>query len=144
MSAFSGIPRMLLLAVGMTLTAGLAVAANAPAMTSAEIMALLSDKTLFMVDRAQGRSYGNLVRMYFGTDGSLVAHSSSGMSNSGTWEVKEDGLMCNTWRNGWRDGWCYTLHRDDDEVNFIATKAWAENFTGLKWVMKSSKDGNHM
>lgn len=122
-----------------------AIAADAPAMAAAEVKTLLNDKTLFMVDRAQGRSYGNAVRMYFAPDGSLAAQSSSGMSNSGTWEVKEDGLMCNTWRDDrWRASWCYTLHRDGDDVDFIATTASPQAFTGLKWVMKSSKDGNQM
>lgn len=121
---------------------GSAIAADAPAMTTDEISSLLVGRTLFMVDRSRGRGAGNSVRMYFSPDGTVSASSSSGMSNSGSYTIK-DNTMCNDWRDSrWRSPWCFTLHRDDDDVDFMAITGSPD--TGLTWKMRSSKDGNQM
>lgn len=117
-----------------------ASAADGPALTSEEITGLIVGRTLYMLDTGNGGGRGNTVRMFFDPSGEVRAISTSGMSNSGPYTIK-DGTLCNEWRDArWRGPWCYTLHKDDDEVKFVNTSASPDR--GQKWLMKSSKDGN--
>lgn len=117
-----------------------AAAADGPALVSDEITSLLVGRTLYMLDTGNGGGRGNTVRMFFDPSGEVRAVSTSGMSNSGPYTIK-DGTLCNEWRDTrWRGPWCYTLHKDDDEVKFINTSVSPDR--GQKWLMKSSKDGN--
>ena len=43
---------------------------------------------------------------YFGKDGKVVYNDSKGLSQTGTWVITDDGMMCYDWRK-WRDR-CYS------------------------------------
>lgn len=105
------------------------------ALNKEEVSALLKG-TLIMIDRGTGRGAGNQVRMEFREDGKVWANSTSGMSNSGSFLVNDDGSMCQKWNDErWRKEWCYRLYQDGDSVQFQAIFA-DPPFTGLKWEMK--------
>lgn len=104
-----------------------------PAMTKEEVTALLKGK-LTLIDRAQGRSYGNVVRAEF-EDGKVSANSSSGMYNTGSFSVNDDGSMCQQWNDTrWGDKWCYNLYRDGGVVKFKTITVHQGRDVGIiKW-----------
>lgn len=96
--------------------------ASRQAMSKEEVAALLNGK-LTLIDKAQGRSYGNVIQTKF-EDGKVQANSSSGMYNTGPFQINENGEMCQQWSDTrWGDRWCYSLYRDGDVVQFKVTAA---------------------
>lgn len=56
---------------------------------------------------------GRKFRVYYGKDGKVVYGDSKGLSQTGTWVLTDDGMMCYDWRR-WKDR-CYSHRKDGDE-----------------------------
>ncbi len=92
---------------GLVLMSTQYVFAGDTALTTDEVITLISGKTVYATS-----SRGYRYEMYFGADGSLANSS----REEGVWEVK-DGSVCNTYGNRGFAG-CDKVYRKDDGTIF--------------------------
>ena len=72
-----------------------------------EIESIKKNRHLYAGNTAVGVSpSGRRFRVYFGKDGKVVYNDSKGLSQTSTWVITDDGMMCYDWRK-WR-GRCYS------------------------------------
>lgn len=72
-----------------------------------EIVSIKKNRHLYAGNTAVGVSpSGRRFRVYFGKDGKVVCNDSKGLSQTGTWVITDDGMMCCD-RRKWRDR-CYS------------------------------------
>ena len=94
--------------LGTLLTLGPARAAD-----DGPVVSTKANRNVYAGNTALGTSpSGRKFRIFYGKDGQVAYTDDKGLSQTGTWTITDDGLMCYDWKR-WRDR-CYS-HRKDGE-----------------------------
>lgn len=108
---------------GLALALGLSVSAAAagdlaettppqPGLNADEVRVLLAGNTMDAVTALE-RFKGKAFRVHIRADGTLTIANFSGTTDTGEWEVTEDGHYCNQYANTRKKmRKCFTVHRD--------------------------------
>lgn len=112
---------------GLLLMSTQYVFAGSTALTTDEVIELISGKTVYGTN-SRGRPY----KMYFGADGSL---KNSG-GEKGVWEIK-DGSVCNTYDKRGPAGCDKVYRKDNGKIFYIVPN-------GKKGRFRKFKEGDHL
>jgi len=100
--------------IATTFAAALLILSGNASAAGDEIVSIKKNRHLYAGNTAVGVSpSGRRFRVYFGKDGKVVYNDSKGLSQTGTWVITDDGMMCYDWRK-WRDR-CYS-HKESASI----------------------------
>ncbi|MGB5705866.1 MAG: hypothetical protein WBM41_03485 [Arenicellales bacterium] len=116
-----------LVATGLILLSTQYVNAGDTALTTEEVIQMISGKTVYGTS-----SRGHRYKMYFGADGSL---KNSG-GEKGVWEIK-DGSVCNTYDKRGFAGCDKVYRKDNGKIYYVVPN-------GKKGKFRKFKEGDHL